>query len=60
MDEIAIEDLAENADTAAHMANRKAFDDAYTAFRQTARAVLGDEGSRAFIPEFVITPSAKA
>lgn len=60
VDEIAIEDLAENADTAAHMANRKAFDDAYTAFRQTARAVLGDEGSRAFIPEFVITPSAKA
>jgi hypothetical protein len=59
VDEIAAEDLAEIADTAAHKANRKAFDTAYTAFRQTARAVLGEDGARAFIPEFITTPKAK-
>lgn len=59
VDEIAAEELAEIADTAAHKANREAFDASYTAFRQTARAVLGEEGARAFIPEFVTTPKAK-
>lgn len=59
VDEIAAEELAEIADMAAHKANREAFDAAYTAFRQTARAVLGDEAARAFIPEFIVTPKAK-
>lgn len=59
VDEIAAEDLAEIADTAAHKASRKAFDAAYTTFRQTARAILGDEGAQAFIPEFVVTSKAK-
>ena len=58
MNELAAETLAEIADTAAHKANRKAFDASYTRFRQTARAVMGDEGSRTILPEFIIT-SAK-
>ena len=59
VDEIAAEELAEIADTAAHKANREAFDATYTTFRQTARAVLGDEGARAYNPEFVTTAKAK-
>ncbi len=58
VNELAAETLAEIADTAAHKANRKAFDASYTRFRQTARAVMGDEGSRTILPEFIIT-SAK-
>ena len=59
VNDLAAETLAEIADTAAHKANRKAFDASYTRFRQTARAVMGDEGSRTILPEF-ITTGAKA
>ena len=59
VNELAAETLAEITDTAAHKANRKLFDASYTRFRQTARALMGDEGSRTILPEF-ITTGAKA